>query len=95
VARFDRCDYRAKQQLSLVAVEVSAACTERLAAEGARVAFSIITARKRPDNLVAGCAKGHEVQAIQADVVDTERAREDRADLLAIGSRSTSSSTRA
>jgi 3-oxoacyl-[acyl-carrier protein] reductase len=63
---------------------IGRACTERLAAEGARVAFLYHHSQEAADSLVAELrAKGHEVQAIQADVVDTERAEKIVADLLA------------
>ena len=63
---------------------IGRACTERLAAEGARVAFLYHHNQEAADSLVAELrSKGHEVKAIQADVVDTERAEEIVADLLA------------
>ncbi len=63
---------------------IGRACTERLAAEGARVAFLYHHSQEAADSLVALLrSKGHEVKAIQADVVDTERAEKIVADLLA------------
>ena len=63
---------------------IGRACTERLAAEGARVAFLYHHSQEAADSLVALLrSKGHEVTAIQADVVDTERAEKIVADLLA------------
>src|SRR4029079_7767774 len=63
---------------------IGRACTERLAAEGARVAFLYHHSQEAADSLVAELRdKGHEVKAIQADVVDTERAEKVVADLLA------------
>jgi 3-oxoacyl-[acyl-carrier protein] reductase len=62
---------------------IGRACTERLAAEGARVAFLYHHSQEAADSLVALLrSKGHEVQAIQADVVDTERAEKIVAELL-------------
>ena len=63
---------------------IGRACTERLAAEGARVAFLYHHSQEAADSLVALLrSKGHEVKAIQADVVDIERAEKIVADLLA------------
>jgi 3-oxoacyl-[acyl-carrier protein] reductase len=63
---------------------IGRACTERLAAEGARVAFLYHHSQEAADGLVALLrSKGHEVTAIQADVIDTERAEKIVADLLA------------
>lgn len=62
---------------------IGRACTERLAAEGARVAFLYHHSKEAADSLVDELrSKGHEVTAIQADVVDTERAEKIVADLL-------------
>ena len=63
---------------------IGRACTERLAAEGARVAFLYHHNQEAADSLVALLrSQGHDVKAIQADVVDTGRAEEIVADLLA------------
>jgi 3-oxoacyl-[acyl-carrier protein] reductase len=63
---------------------IGRACTERLAAEGARVAFLYHHNQQAADDLVSDMkSKGHDVRAIQADVVDGELAEKIVADLLA------------
>lgn len=63
---------------------IGRACVDRLASEGARVAFLYHRNQEAAESLVAEqAAKGREVRAIQADVVDNERANQVVADLLA------------
>jgi 3-oxoacyl-[acyl-carrier protein] reductase len=63
---------------------IGRACVERLAAEGARVAFLYKGNQQAADALVANLqSEGREARAIQADVVDGPRAEQVVADLLA------------
>jgi 3-oxoacyl-[acyl-carrier protein] reductase len=63
---------------------IGRACVERLSAEGARVAFLYHQNQAAADSLVGQLqAQGGEVRAIQADVVDSQRAEPIVADLLA------------
>jgi 3-oxoacyl-[acyl-carrier protein] reductase len=63
---------------------IGRACVERLAAEGARVAFLYNHSREAADTLVRELeAKGAEARAIQANVVDGPQAEQIVADLLA------------
>ena len=63
---------------------IGRACVERLAAEGARVAFLYNHSQEAADSLVGELqAKGAEVRAIRADVVDGPQAEQIVADLLA------------
>jgi 3-oxoacyl-[acyl-carrier protein] reductase len=62
---------------------IGRACAQRLAAEGARVAFVYHHNREAADRLVEELnSQGREVRALQADVVDNGRAEEVVADLL-------------
>lgn len=63
---------------------IGRACVERLAAEGARVAFLYNSNQAAADSLVAHLqSSGQEIRAIQADVIDGERADQVVAELLA------------
>src|SRR5437879_2037689 len=63
---------------------IGRACVARLSAEGARVAFLYNQNQQAAETLVGELqAKGGEARAIQADVVDQERADQVVADLLA------------
>ncbi len=63
---------------------IGRACVARLAADGARVAFLYHKNQEAADSLLAELqSAGRDVRAIQADVVDTERANQVVADLLA------------
>jgi len=63
---------------------IGRACVERLAAEGARVAFLYHSNQAAADSLVAQLqAAGRDAKAIQADVADGERAQQVVAELLA------------
>jgi 3-oxoacyl-[acyl-carrier protein] reductase len=63
---------------------IGRACAQRLAAEGARVAFLYHHNQQAADDLVSEMkSKGYDVRAIQADVVDGELAEKIVADLLA------------
>ena len=62
---------------------IGRACVERMAAEGAKVAFLFNSSPAAADSLVKELqAKGCEVRAIQADVVDSAKAEQIVADLL-------------
>ena len=63
---------------------IGRACVDRLAAEGAKVAFLYNQNQQAADSLVEQLkSKGQEVRAIQADVADGERAQAVVDDLLA------------
>ncbi len=63
---------------------IGRACVERLTAEGARVAFLYNQNQEAAENLVSQMqGLGREARAIQADVVDQDRADQVVADLLA------------
>ena len=63
---------------------IGRACVERLASEGARVAFLYNRNQEAAQALVTEQqAKGREVRAIQADVIDSQQADQVVADLLA------------
>src|SRR4051812_32028474 len=62
---------------------IGRACVERLAAEGAKVAFLYNSSQESADALVRELeSKGAQVRAIQADVADASRAEQVVADLL-------------
>ena len=62
---------------------IGRACVERLSAEGARVAFVYNANTQAADSLVGDLkSQGREVRAVQANVVDSQRAEQVVAELL-------------